>query len=258
MADDDIDSLYNKIRNFLIQKGPSLMVDIASNIGKDTMQTGAILDYFVARGSLFKTNRKYGFSSIYFLQDQKDAALSKLYEVLNNNEKAIVNKFKTMKVIRHDDLSPAERYLIQNLSDFIKKLTAVDRETNQQNEVFAYYDVPIEDIKNILNGGANKETTDKKHEKITVKRNLNDNDTILTSMGFESGVKLEKNIFLAKYGNYKINVIVGVYPNKKPTKNDITKIAGYATKNRTVAFILTNSDLKHDYGNLINIVRINN
>lgn len=260
--EDDINSLYNEIKAFLMRNGPSLMVDIASYIKKDTMQTGAILDYFVGRGMLSKTSRKYGFSSIYFLQEQKDLALSKLYEILNSNEKAIVNKFKERKVIDAEELMPAERYLIQNLSDFIKKLTAVDSETNQKKELFAYYNIPNENIKQIIN---EKQTQVKKRERtqaqkqsVTVEKSVQGNiENMLSASGFESPIKLEKNIFIAKYGQYKVNVIVGVYPKKKPNKSDIAKVAGYATKNRTIAFILTNTvNLTHDYGNLINIIQI--
>ncbi|MDP8012969.1 MAG: hypothetical protein RAK22_02610, partial [Nanoarchaeota archaeon] len=151
MAQDDINDLYAQIKTYISQHGPSLTIDIASAIGKDTMQTGAILDYFVARGTLQRTNRKYGFSSVYFLPDQKDAALSKLYETLSNAEKAIVNKFKEEKAIKSDDLLPAERYMIQNLSDFVRKLSAIDRDTNEKKDIFVYYNVPNETVQSIIN-----------------------------------------------------------------------------------------------------------
>ncbi len=129
---EDINEIYDKIIGKL-NEGPSLILEIAERIEKDTLQTQTIVDYFAAKGEIKKTSRKFGSSPIYFFEKDREKALNLLMQTLNNQEKALVNKIREKKVINMESLSSAERYISQNLTDFMKKVSA------QENALFDFF-----------------------------------------------------------------------------------------------------------------------
>ena len=50
---EDINEIYDKIIGKL-NEGPSLILEIAERIEKDTLQTQTIVDYFAAKGEIKK------------------------------------------------------------------------------------------------------------------------------------------------------------------------------------------------------------
>jgi hypothetical protein len=262
-----LESLRSKIES-LLSRGPALIGDIAEAIGKDTTQTSVILDYYASSGKIFKTIRKYGLSPVYALS--KDLALNKLYETLSPAEKRIVDKFKSNRIIKGDDLSPAERYMLQSLTDFVNKVTAVDRDTGKQVDVYSYYQLSEEDIKRELNKGQEVEQAKQygsKEVKPKVSRSASrpakvDNEdevNLILSNNFSRPEKLSKGVYLALYGPHNVPVIVAVIMKSSLTKKDLLKLLGYLTEKKTIAFILTNASKVsglEGYGSSINIVKI--
>ncbi|MEM0143221.1 MAG: hypothetical protein QXL94_04640, partial [Candidatus Parvarchaeum sp.] len=90
---EDINEIYNKIISKL-REGPSLILEIAERIEKDTLQTQTIVDYFIGKGEIKKTIRKFGSSPVYFLEKDREKALNLLMQTLNNQEKALVAKIR--------------------------------------------------------------------------------------------------------------------------------------------------------------------
>ena len=260
--DADINELKSRITGFL-SRGPNFIVDISENIEKDTMQTAAILDYFVARGEISKTERKFGTSPVYFLEKDRDAALSRLLDSLNPNERAIISKIKSAGVAKLDELSPMERYLIQGLGDFIKKITAADRDTGRKVDYIYYYKLSLDDIRNIINPPAKEQKTVAKLRQKTVeplpKASAGGEIALLEQNGFTDPEKVDKGVYLCSYGPHALKVIASIIEKSPLKKKDIAKVAGYSSAYKTVAFILTKTDKvsgKKPYGNSINIIKI--
>lgn len=264
-----LEGLRSEIES-LLSRGPALIGDIAEAIGKDTAQTSVILDYYASAGKIFKTSRKYGLSPVYSLD--KDAAISKLYESLSAAEKKIVDKFKSNGLIKGNDLTSAERYLLQSLEDFVKRFTAVDRDTREKVEVYSYYKLSEEDIKRELNRGEIDESAEhyndvKGTEASTAKVRARATRTtgeateinLILSNRFLNPHKLSRGVYTAEYGPYNTQVIVAVILKNSLTKKDILKVLGYLTEKKTIAFILTNASKitgLESYGSSINIVKI--
>ncbi|MCW1301550.1 MAG: hypothetical protein OH316_00210 [Candidatus Parvarchaeota archaeon] len=268
---DDLNSLEglrSKIES-LLSRGPALIGDISEAIGKDTAQTSVILDYYASAGKIFKTRRKYGLSPVYSLD--RDAALGKLYESLSIAEKKIVDKFKSNGLIRGDELTSAERYLLQSLEDFVKKFTAIDRDSGEKVDMYSYYKLSEEDIKRELNKGKESEpvgyykangmeaNTPRRQAKTAHNASSTDEINLILSNKFIRPEKLSKNIYIAGYGQYNTQVIVAVMLKSSLTKKDILRVLGYSTDKKTIAFILTNASKitgLEGYGSSINIVKI--
>jgi hypothetical protein len=252
----------------MLMAGPALTIDIAERLGRDTGQTSAILDYFVKREELGRTERGYGLSYFYFLLQDKDKAISRLYETLNQQEKSLVNKIRDAQVADSEDLSPAERYLSQNLTDFIKKVSAMDRETKKGVEYYYYYKLSTDDVRSIINGEKAKtrqqgirnlqETSRLPAAKKLALRML-EPEIDLSKYGFSEPSRISKNVYMCNYGEHTLRVTVMVINKKSINKNDLIKAEGYASSNKTAVFILTTATKiaeKRQYGNLVNIIKV--
>ena len=269
----EIDEIYSKIISFL-SRGPSLTVDIAAYIGRDTNQASVILDYYLSRGEIARAERRYGTSAVYHLKKDRDAALNMLYQTLNNNEKNLVTKVKNAKVIDAEDLAPAERYLSRSLTDFIKVVAAQDSETGKKKEYVYYYQFSLKDISEILNTGAEvsakknapekaSKATDNKQVKKVAKVRITEDltaeiKTMLFGYGFSNVSKLEQDIYYCDYGQNRLRVIVIVSKKNSLIKKDFIKFSGYATSYKTVAFVVTPAKKIADYsayGNSLNIIK---
>ncbi len=270
----EIDEIYSKIMNVL-SRGPSLTVDIAAYIGKDTTQTSVIIDYYLSKGGVGRTERRYGTSAIYYLKKDRDAALNMLYQTLNNNEKSLVTKVKNAKVIGADDLTPQERYFSRALTDFIKVVAAQDSDTGEKKEYIYYYQFSLDEVSKMLNSGAaapveknppdktsksGEDKQNKKARKVKITEDLTaEIKDMLFGYGFSNVSKLESEIYYCDYGQNRLRVIVIVSKKNSLTKKDFIKFSGYATSYKTVAFVLSTAKKLADYssyGNALNIIKM--
>ncbi|MCL4372562.1 hypothetical protein M1384_00665 [Candidatus Parvarchaeota archaeon] len=259
---EDINEIYNKIISKL-NEGPSLILEIAERIEKDTLQTQTIVDYFAARGEIKKTSRRFGSSSIYFFEKDREKALNLLMQTLNNQEKALVNKIREKKVINMESLSSAERYISQNLTDFIKKVSAQDNQTGQKADYLYEQGLSLEDVKSFINikdekpKPVQRETNIKKprENKGPIKQEFGET---LIKNGFEEPKEIEKGVFLCLYGQHKIKVIVQILNKKSVVKKDFINAMGYSTVYKTIVFILTNAEKitgNKSFGNMVYVIK---
>ena len=259
---EDINEIYDKIISKL-NEGPSLILEIAERIEKDTLQTQTIVDYFAERGEIKKTSRKFGSSPIYFFEKDREKALNLLMQTLNNQEKALVAKIREKKVINMESLSSAERYLSQNLTDFMKKVSAQDNQTGQKADYLYEQRLSLDDVKSIINAKSENpkpvqpKTNAKKSKENKEPANQNLSETLIKN-GFEEPKEVENGVFLCLYGQYKIKVIVQVLNKKSIVKKDFINAMGYSTVYKTITFILTNAEKiagNKSFGNMVNVIK---
>jgi DNA-binding MarR family transcriptional regulator len=267
----EIDDIHSKIMDFIARK-PALTVDIAEHIGRDSDQTSAILDYFVAKKELQRSDRRYGTSAIYYLEKNRDAAMEMLYNILSTEEKALVSKIKATKVINSATLTPAERYISKSLTDFIKTISAQDSETKQKIDLLYYYTLSLEDVSAFLNQSKKPEKINQKTAIARESKKLNEETRLkvaepltpeiknmLLNYGFSGAMRIEPDIYYCDYGQNKLRVVVIVSKKISITKKDLIKFAGYATAYKTVIFVLTTARKIIDYsgyGNSINFIKM--
>ncbi len=259
---EDINEIHDSLIEF-ISRGPALILEMAERIEKDTLQTQTIVDYFVGKGEINKTTRKFGSSPIYFMEKDRNKALDMLMQTLNNQEKALVLKIRQNKVINMDSLAPAERYISQNLGDFMKKVSAQDNQTGQKAEYVYEQELSLDDVKKLINGKEEREkpkeitVSSKKHEK--KKTQDTHYDEQLKQNGFEVLEETEKDVFLCGYGPRNIKVVVQILNKKSINKKDFINAMGYSTLYKTITFIITNADKisgNKGFGSMVNIIKV--
>ncbi|MCL4398387.1 MAG: hypothetical protein M1322_02325 [Candidatus Parvarchaeota archaeon] len=259
---EDINEIYDKIMEKL-REGPSLILEIAERIEKDTLQTQTIVDYFAAKGEIKKTARKFGSSPVYFLEKDRERALNLLMQTFNSQEKALIAKIRERKVVNVESLSSAERYISQNLADFMKKVSAQDNQTGQKADYLYEQGLSLDVVKSVIN------SKDEKQKQIphetSVKRTKESKELadqkfyeVLIKNGFQDPKEVERGVFLCSYGQYKIKSIVQVLNKKAITKRDFINAMGYSTMYKTITFILTNADKisgNKSFGNMVNVIK---
>ncbi|MCL5009481.1 MAG: hypothetical protein M1433_00650 [Candidatus Parvarchaeota archaeon] len=267
----ELDEIYSKILSML-ERGPCLTIDVAEAIGKDTTQTAAILDYYAGQNTISKTERRYGTSAVYYLKKDIDAAMDKIYQTLNNNEKTLVNKMKNIKLIKVEDLSPAERYISRSLNDFLKNVAAKDSETGKRVDYMYYYKLSLDDVKRLMNGERESSPAPKtkqiqkteSKQRASKRTKLSEPipeevKNMLFGHGFSGVNRVEQDVYQCEYGQNRFKTIVIVSMKPTITKRDLIKFAGYAAAYKTVVFVITSARKISDYseyGSIINVIKI--
>ena len=259
---EDINEIYDRVIEKL-RGGPSLILEIAEKIEKDTLQTQTIVDYFTGKGEIKKTSRKFGSSPVYFLEKDRAKALDLLMQTLNNQEKALVLKIREKKVINMDSLSSAERYISQNLKDFMKTVSAQDNQTGQKADYIYEGNLDLDTVKSIINSKDEK-TKQITHETSVKKIKENkelpepEHGSILAKNGFNDPKEIEKGVFLCSYGQYNTKVVVQVLNKKSISKKDFINAMGYSTVYKTITFIITNAEKiagNKSFGSMVNVIK---
>jgi hypothetical protein len=259
---EDINEIYDKIM-LKLREGPALILELAERIEKDTLQTQTIVDYFAGKGEIKKTIRKFGSSPVYFLEKDREKALNILMQTLNSQEKALITKIRDKKVVNTESLSSAERYISQNLTDFMKKVSAQDNQTGQKADYLYEIGLSLDTVKSIINAKDEKpkqaihETTIKKPREN--KENLNNEMyNLLIKTGFQEPKEIEKGVFICSYGQYGIKAVVQILNKKTIAKKDFINAMGYGTAYKTITFILTNAEKisgNKNFGNMVNVIK---
>ncbi len=122
-----------KIIEFLKNNGPSHPSQINNIINKDTFFSKVILDELRNSGKIFATKGKLGGSPLYYLPIHEEKAKKMIFDGLDFVSKKLVNKIKERGVIRENELSVQEKFLLPRCLDFIISI-------KRNNEVyFKYY-----------------------------------------------------------------------------------------------------------------------
>ncbi len=121
---------HSKIVRFLAENGPSHPIQIGKVLGKDSFMTSAILSEVLGRKGVKRSQKNVGNTPIYYLEGQEDRMMKVVEDSLNLIEVKILKSFKERKVVADDDLSVQEKFVLNNLKDFVVPLhvKAGDRE----------------------------------------------------------------------------------------------------------------------------------
>jgi hypothetical protein len=105
------------ILNVLKQKGPSLPVHIAKQVGLDTLFTGAYLSELYNEKSIKISNLKVGNSPLYYIEGQ-EPMLENFVDSLNSKEKEACLLLKKYSYLKESEQLPAIRVALKNIKDF--------------------------------------------------------------------------------------------------------------------------------------------
>jgi hypothetical protein len=263
--------------------GPKLPTEVSKTVGMDTYITAAILSSLAKAGHLHNTSRKIGSSLIYYVDGQEDVVRKRLLSELNDIEKKALERIKGMRVAFEDELYPQERYLMNDLKDFVVQVK-VRTDDGQEINCWRYYEVPEEEMRELV-----KRRLAPKAE-VQVKRELKLFDGPKTKRGpKESSSVFSKNIedYIGNIGAetianirtkasevvkvVKVQTIVGsqtfmLYAlNKRSvTESDLSRIYVESSKEKRPVLLITTNELgkkaqafaaKH-FGDLLKIVKI--
>jgi len=106
--------------------GPLLLMDVAKKLGVESYLAGAIISTLAGRGDIKQSFRKIGASPIYFSKGQEQRVRDMLFKGLNDLEKKALDRIRELKVAFQDDLYPQERYLMNDLKDFVSQIKVKD------------------------------------------------------------------------------------------------------------------------------------
>lgn len=109
------------VKEYLNKNGPSLPIEIGKALGYNSLLTKAVLTELISQGIIKQSKKTVGNSLLYYLTGQDDLVRKKLYNELSIPEKHALTRFREAnKPLTIDELSPQERYVINNLLDFVE------------------------------------------------------------------------------------------------------------------------------------------
>lgn len=113
----DAAQIHNKIISFLKEKGPSLPINIAKELGITSLFTSAFLSELVNQNLIKASHLKVGGSPLYFLEGQQDK-LENYYKYLHPREAEAYLLLKQYKVLKDADQDPVSRVALRSIRDF--------------------------------------------------------------------------------------------------------------------------------------------
>ena len=117
MPAQDTSDIKEKIIIFLKQKGPSLPVHIAKEIGSSILFTSAFLSELLSEKRLKMSNMRIGSSPLFFIQEQ-EPMLEKFSHYLKSREKDAFTILKEKKFLKDSEQEPAIRVALREIKDF--------------------------------------------------------------------------------------------------------------------------------------------
>ncbi|MFA5952987.1 MAG: hypothetical protein WC812_00165 [Candidatus Pacearchaeota archaeon] len=109
--------IKERIINILKAKGPSLPMQIAKDIGMESLFASAFLSELASEKRIKISNMRVGSSPIYFLEEKKDQ-LEKFSQYLKDKEKEAFLLLKEKKILKDKEQSPVMRIALRSIKDF--------------------------------------------------------------------------------------------------------------------------------------------
>jgi hypothetical protein len=104
----------------LIQKiGPIVPTDISKELGIDSYVVSALISEMVRDGLILYSHKKMTTSPLYYLKGQEELVRKRLMPILKIPELNILEYFKNSKLVARENLEPQQRYMVDELRDFI-------------------------------------------------------------------------------------------------------------------------------------------
>jgi hypothetical protein len=108
---------HQKIIQVLENKGPSLPIQIAKEIGMSSLFISAFLSELTDEKRIEITNLKVGGSPLYFLKGQEEM-LENFYKFLHSKEAEAFILLKKNKILKDSDQEPAIKVALRSIKDF--------------------------------------------------------------------------------------------------------------------------------------------
>ena len=141
-----------KILEYIKVNGPSLPVQIAKQIGCNTIFAGAMLATLLEGKHLKISNAKIGGSPVYFIEGQESRLGGVLYPYMKEVHKKAYDLLKNNLVLEDIALEPWQRVALREQPDFAKKLVVYTGEIFWKWHLIADKDAE-EKIKEIVGFG---------------------------------------------------------------------------------------------------------
>ena len=173
---------HEKIIGLLEEKGPSLPIQVAKELGMSSLFISAFLSELADSKRIKITNLKVGGSPLYFLEGQEEK-LEDYYKFMHPREAEVFLLLKERKFLKDNEQEPAARVALRSLRDF-----AVGFKIND-DIYWRYMLIPEIEVKELLDGTKEKVSKiEKKKEIITITKE----DKIKT--GFKNPVVISKKL----------------------------------------------------------------
>lgn len=129
----------------LIQKiGPIVPTDISKELGIDSYVASAIISEMVRDGLILYSHKKMTTSPLYYLKGQEELVRKRLTSILKIPEVNILDFFKANKLVAKDNLEPQQRYMVDELNDFITPM--VLKINGEDKEFYKHYSISELDV----------------------------------------------------------------------------------------------------------------
>lgn len=135
------------ILSLIRTKGPSLPVQIASNVKMSPLFTSAFLSELFAEKKIKMSNMRVGSSPLYFIAGQ-EALLDDFVGFLNAKEKEAFFLLKEKKIMEDSALSPSIRVAMKEIKDFAIPIRI--RINNEVKLFWKYHQTGDEEVKQII------------------------------------------------------------------------------------------------------------
>jgi hypothetical protein len=123
--------VYQKITRILQNKGPSLPMQIAKEVGMSSLFISAFLSEMLQERRVKMSHLKVGGTRLYLLPNQ-DELLENFYTFMNPKEIDAFLLLKERKIIKDSEQDPAMKFALRSISDFAKSF-------NFENELYWRY-----------------------------------------------------------------------------------------------------------------------
>ncbi|AJF61440.1 hypothetical protein QT06_C0001G0600 [archaeon GW2011_AR15] len=123
----------NKVLSIVKLKGPVLPMEVAKEVGSDTIFTGAVLSELLDKKLIKISSAKIGGSPVYYAEGQEER-LHRLYNYLNEKDRRAYDLLKQQKIINDSEADPLLRVALRSIKDFAKAL-----EVNMDGEKIIFW-----------------------------------------------------------------------------------------------------------------------
>tara|TARA_Y100000310_G_C20679775_1_gene815209 strand:+ start:1010 stop:1891 length:882 start_codon:yes stop_codon:yes gene_type:complete len=134
---------HEKIINILKEKGPSLPIQIAKQLGISSLFISAYLSELAGEKRIKISHLKVGGSPLYFIEEQAEQ-LEKFYKYLHPKEAEAFLLLKKKKILKDDEQKPPIRVALRSIRDFAIGF-------KKDDEIFwRYFSIPESEINDYL------------------------------------------------------------------------------------------------------------
>jgi len=277
-----------KILELIRKMGPIVPTDISKELGIDSYVASAIISEMVKDGLVLLTRKKMTTGPLYFIPGQEEMVRDRLRSVLKIPEINIIDFFSKNKLVSRDNLEPQQRYMVEELNDFIKPL--VLKIGGEDKVFYRHYSVSEADVIEKFNKwqqevsgsqkpkvasieGQEKDAEGLIEQKQPEEKNDFYADSVSNKFFSKNGFDISEMIVVKKGAEYDFIVrqsggfsqtfFVKYYKKSSLSDSDISKAYTSAQSKKMPCIILTNGkvskkaqELIISLGYMINIIKL--